>query len=641
MPQLNSLFQPIKVGRLQLKNRIVMASMALGYCPEGRVTERMKDFYAERARGGVGLIVCNISSFPAEGKPRGVAVHKDEYISGLRGLTDAVHAQGAKVAAQLVARPIWAKREGAKPELVGPSDFAPPRGGRPAPPPSPLTIEEIEQIVEEKGEEARRVREAGFDAIELHANVGTCLVSYFISPLTNRRTDRYGGSLENRYRFLLEMLYSARRKAGGDYPIFCRISGADFLDGGNTLEDSRKAAPMLEKAGFSALDVTTGWHEAPVPFFQISVPEGAFVYLAEEIKKVVSIPVIGGTKLPDPVLANQLIADGKVDLVYLARPLIADPELPNKAREGRLDEIRPCFSCGYCFDAVSGDGGVACSINARAGREAEYPVEPAAKPKKVIVVGGGPAGMEAARIASLRGHHVTLVEKRDKLGGNLTVATVPPLKQPDIGKVISYLSRQVELCGVQVKLNQEATPEFIAQSKPDAVIVATGASALIPDIPGVEGKNVVTALDVLTGAKETGERVVIIGGGMIGCETAEFLAEKGNKVTILEMLDRIGNDITPSYRWVVMLRLKKAGIRMESGAKAEEINSQGVRASRSGCSELFQGDTVVLAAGLKSNDQLFRRLQGKVAEVYSIGDCVEPRRITEAIQSGFAVARQI
>jgi NADPH-dependent 2,4-dienoyl-CoA reductase/sulfur reductase-like enzyme len=282
-----------------------------------------------------------------------------------------------------------------------------------------------------------------------------------------------------------------------------------------------------------------------------------------------------------------------------------------------------------------------CALNARAGKEAEYTIKPALKPKKVLVVGGGPAGMEAARVAAQRGHQVILLEKKDRLGGNLNIAAIPPFKKEDICHVIRYFCRQMELRGVEVKLNQQATPELIEQSKPDVVIVATGASAIVPDIPGVKGNNVASALDVLTDDKVTGGKVVIIGGGMIGCETAEFLAEKGKKITILEMLGRIGNDITPSDRWVIMQRLRNAGIRMEARIKAEEITDKGVRASRDNSSEFFEGDTVVLAIGLKSNDELFRKLQGKVPALYSIGDCIEPRRVAEAVESGLKVAREI
>ncbi|MFC2005556.1 FAD-dependent oxidoreductase [Chloroflexota bacterium] len=637
MHQLKSLFEPIKVGEIELKNRIVMAAMGLGYCPEGKMTERMINFCAARAEGGVGLILCNLGDVTA----------RDENIPGLRKFTDAVHAHGAKIGTQLVSSRMWARDKGASPELIAPSDFAPPRGGRPSPDhPRPLTIEEIEQIVEEKGREAQRIREAGFDAIEIHANVGVSLISYFISPLTNLRTDRYGGSLENRYRLLLEVLDSAKKHAGSDFTVMCRISGTDFLEGGYSLEDSKMAAPMLEKAGICALDVTTGWHEAPVPSFQMGVPQGNFIYLAEEVKKVVNIPVIGGTKVVEPALADQFIADGRVDMVYMARPFLADPELPNKAKEGRLDEIRTCFACGYCFDAGiragKEDVSVYCAINAQTGREAEYTIEPTQKPRRVLVVGGGPAGMEAARVAALRGHQVTLVEKEGKLGGMLNIAAIPPSKEEDIGHLTKYFSRQMELRGIDVKLNQEATPEFIGQSKSDVVIVATGASALIPDIPGVNGSNVANALDVLAGARETGERVIIIGGGLVGCETAEFLAEKGKKVTIIEMLRRIGDDIGASYRWVVMQRLRSAGVRMEASIKAEEITGKGVRASREdGSSELFEGDTVVLAAGLKCDDELSRQLEGKVASLYSVGDCVEPHRVAEAVESAFKVAREI
>lgn len=647
MNQLKSLFQPIKVGEIELKNRLVMAAMTLGDWrgSEGQITERIKNFYAERAKGGVGFIITsNLFNSRRQPVKPSMIIDKDECIPGLQELTDVAHAHGVKIACQLEALPVWAMRPGSPEELRGPSDIKLGGGGHAiGQQVTPLTIEEIEQIVEEKGEDARRIREAGFDAIEVTAQCGVCLPSQFISPLTNRRTDRYGGSMENRYRFLLEILASAQRRVGKDYTIMCRISGADFLEGGYALDDTKRAAPMLEKAGFSAIDITAGWHEAPVPFFQMGVKQGAFIYLAEEIKKTVNIPVIGGYKVYDPVFADQLIADGRIDLVYMARPFLADPELPNKAREGRFDEIRTCFACDYCLDTQRQGGGreIGCALNARAGKEAEYSIEPAIKPKKVLVVGGGPAGMEAARVAVQRGHQVTLIEKNSRLGGNLNIAAIPPFKQEDIGHVIRYFCRQMELCGVEVKLNQEATPTFIEQSKSDVVILATGASALVPDITGVGRNNVVNALDVLSGVKGTGENVVIIGGGMVGCETAEFLAEKGKQVTIIEMLGRIGNDITSSDRWVVMQRLRNTGIRMEARMKAEEITDKGVRASRDRSSEFFEGDTVVLAIGLKSNDELFRQLQGKVTSLYSIGDCLKPGRVAEAVESGFQVARDI
>jgi len=324
----------------------------------------------------------------------------------------------------------------------------------------------------------------------------------------------------------------------------------------------------------------------------------------------------------------------------MGRPLFADPELPNKAKEGRFDEIRTCIACNQCFAGIETAEGITCSINYRAGREGDYPIKPAPTPKKVIVVGGGPAGMEAARVAALRGHKVTLIEKADKLGGMLRLAAVPPGKG-EINEFIRYLSVQMEKLGVKVQLKRKTTAKGILRGKPDAVIVATGGTPLIPDIPGVRRRNVVTALDVLSGRKEVGENVVIVGGGLVGCETAEFLAEKGKRVTIIEMLPRIGNDIIAPNRWVTMQRLRGAGVRMETRAKAEEITKTGVRVARDGKSEFFEADTIVLATGLKPDKSLAQELQGKVASLHVIGDCAEPGKIINAVEQGFLAGYKV
>ena len=640
MSQLEKLFEPITVSKMELKNRIVMPAIAPWLGNEGMVTDRFKDFYAERARGGVGLIVIGLVPpiYPGVSLPGGIGVYKDEFIPGLREFADVMHDCGARVAMQISALQSWVKDDGGI-ELVGPSDVTVER--RPdAPRPRPLTIDEIRQVVAAYGEGARRAAEAGFDAVELNAIAGTGLISHFLSAHTNKRTDDYGGDIEKRARVLLECIASVKQKVGEDYPLLCRVSGADFMEGGNTLEDTKVVAPMMEKAGIHAINVSTGWHEAPVPFIQMSVPRANWVYLAEGVKKVVNIPVIGGTRIPDPRLAEQLLAEGRVDLVYIARSLIADPEWPNKTREGRFDEIRPCIACSHCFDGLMTGTGITCSVNARVGKEAEYSIEPTPESKMVFVVGGGPAGMEAARVAARRGHKVTLADNRDQLGGQLLVATLPPHKE-ELLNLISYLAGQMDRLGVNVRLNEEVTSRAVEESQPDVVIVATGATPVIPEIPGANGKNVVTAIDVLTGRQKVGENVILVGGGRVGCETAEFLAEKGKKVTILEMLGRIGADIGPTTRWVMMTRLRGLGVRMERNAKVEEISESGVKVSRDGNSEFFGGDSVVLAVGMKSNHQLAQELQEKVARLHVIGDSAEPGRIKEAIESGFQVALTI
>jgi 2,4-dienoyl-CoA reductase-like NADH-dependent reductase (Old Yellow Enzyme family)/thioredoxin reductase len=640
MGQLTKLFEPIKIGTMEVKNRIVMPAMELGLAADDMVTERFKAFYAERARGGVGLIVVGLAPTLYAGMfpPGGIGIYKDEFIPGLRDFVNLMHQCGAKVAVQISALQLLEKADGSL-EVVGPSNIGVERHAS-APKPRPLTIDEIKRIVASYGEAARRAKEAGFDAVELNAIAGTGLISYFLSGHTNNRTDEYGGNIIKRARMLLESAESVKQKVGDDYPLLCRVSGADFMEGGNTLEDTKMVAPLMEKAGIHAINVSTGWHESPTPFIQMSIPRGNWIYLAEGVKDVVDIPIIGGTRINDPLLAEQILNDDMVDMVYAARALIADPDWPSKAKAGRLDEIRRCTACCACFDTVLEMSSVICSVNARAGRELEFTVEPAKKHKRVFVIGGGPAGMEAARVAAMRGHHVTLADSKDQLGGQLLVAVLPPHKEELTG-LTTYLAGQMNKLCVTVELGQKVDAAFVEKAKPDVVVVATGATPIVPEIPGVNGDNVAMALDVLTGKKEVGNNVVIIGGGMVGCETAEFLVAKGKKVTIVEMLSKIGVDIERANRWVVLARLRQLGIRMEVNAKVEEITGSGVRARRNGNMESFDGDTVVLAAGMKSDNGLAGEIDGKVAEICVIGDSAKPGKIAQAIESAFAVARQL
>ncbi len=640
MRQLKKLFEPIKIGNFEIRNRIVMAPFggAGGFAKDGFVNEEVKAFYRERAKGGAGLIMMGLLS-PIEadmwGLQGSLAIHKDEFIPGLRELTAAIHAEGAKVGVQLSFYGWWAK-EG-KLEEVSPSGviFSRRRDARPS---RPLTLEEIEGIIQDFAEATRRARDAGFDIVEYHASTGA-IIGQFLSPLTNRRTDGYGGDLEARMRFFLEIIDAGRKKVGPDYALTARVSGSDFMEGGHTLEDVKVMAPILERAGLQALDVTTGWHEAPVPFVQMEVPRGAWVYLGEAVKKVVNIPVIGGTRINDPILAEEVIAQDRLDMVYMGRPLLADPELPNKARKGLFEDIRPCIACVHCFSQPS-EFVIECSVNPRAGKELEYTAEPTKVPRRVFVIGRGPGGMEAALVASQRGHKVTLYDRGDTLGGMLLVASLPPHKD-EIPYYIRYLVRQLGKSGAEVRLNTEVTAQNIVDARPDVVIVATGGVPIIPDIPGISGHNVVTAEGVLTGRKAVGDKIIMVGGGLIGCETADFLAERGKDITILEMLHRIGNDIGPANRWPVIQRLRAAQVRMETRARVVEITEKGALVRRDGATELFEGDSVVLAVGMKSEDRLAKELKGKLPELHVIGDAAEPRRIINAVREGFRIACEV
>jgi 2,4-dienoyl-CoA reductase (NADPH2) len=658
---LKKLFEPLQISTLTLPNRILMPALTTFYDFEGG--NRFTDFYVERVRGGVGLIILGAfqSLYPGRAgksgwipdesvKEKGPAkLNHDFYIDRLSKWTDAIHESGGLVAAQVATYGYWAKEGfGTPAEEISPSGvrlegdaFRPGlenltfiRGGR------PLTVDEIHTICDQVGEAALRAKKAGFDAIELQA-LGGNLLSRFLSPVTNRRSDAYGGSLENRARMLLEAIANIKEKLGHTFPLLCRINGEDFIPGGMNLDDYKELAPMLEKAGVHGLDLMPGWYETRRPMNQMCVPRGAFIYLAEGLKQVVRIPVAANIRINDPVVAEQALAQGKADLIAMCSPLIADPELPRKAREGRLEDIRMCTGCCTCWsDLAEKFQPIGCSVNAQVGKEAQLVIAPAKERRKIWIIGGGPGGMETARVAALRGHKVTLFEKQGQLGGQLLYADLPPHKG-EWKYFVQYLSTQIRKLGVDVRLNQEITVKDVENGKPDAVVVATGATPLIPSIPGAQGTKVATAIDVLTGRRRAGRSVVIIGGGSLGCETAEFLAETGTKVTVLEMLPRMGNDIDLWNRWILLDRMTASGIQMETNAKAEEITETGVRASTEGQSRVYSCDTVVLAVGAQAEDALFQALEGRVPALHKVGDCRKPQKVKQAVADGFGVGLKV
>lgn len=644
MVRLTKLFESINVGQVELKNRIVCLAMGTGLTKASEVI----GYYLERAKGGASIVF--VPLFPVDpGLDMGMpGVWDDGFIPVLREMAKSLKAYGALAGAQLfVMNELYTKEKGAPTEMVGPSSIAKPLW----PPPRPLTVDEIESVVERYSEGARRVREAGFDVVEFHFGIGY-LVCMFMSPYFNNRTDDYGGSFEKRMKLPLDIIASAKKKAGEDYTYSCRFSADEFIEGGHTLEDGIRVAQILEKAGIHLLNVQCGWHESPVAMIQMSVPRGAWVYITERIKKVVKTPVVTAYRVNDPVLAEEILVSGKADLIGMARALIADPELPNKAKAGRFEDIRPCTACCYCLDQVHGEihdassslnRPVACAVNAQAGHETkeEYTIEAAKKRKRVAVVGGGPAGMEAARVAALRGHKVTLYEKDNKLGGLLNIATIPPYKE-ELGNLLGYLTRQVKRHGVKVRLGEEFTEATLKRDKPEVVVLATGRTAPAPDIPGIEKDSVVSFTDALTGAKEIGYRVLIVGGGKIGSEVAEFLSRKGKQVTVFEKLPKAIRDIGPTTRYSVMMRLKASSIKMETNARVVRIAENGVEVERNGAREFFKGDTVVLAAGSKPNDKLAKQLEGKTSvPLYRAGDCLEPRWVAEAIDAGFRIGASL
>ncbi|HVP17089.1 MAG TPA: FAD-dependent oxidoreductase [candidate division Zixibacteria bacterium] len=638
---MGKLFEPTKIGTMKLKNRIVMPAMDTNYSSEdGFVTRRLMNYHAERAKGGVGLIIVEGAYVELRGKGsvRQLAVDHDNKISGLKELATAIQANGARATLQLFhgGRQSHSSIIGTQPvsasEVFCRTTQETPRA---------LTVEEIQDVIEAFAEGARRTKAAGFDAVEIHGAHGY-LINQFLSPLTNKRTDEYGGDIKGRTRFLLEILDLSRDKVGSDYPILCRINGDDYIEGGLTLEETKKIAPMLEAVGVDALHVSGGIYDSPVPVTTgpMALPRGNMVHLATAIKKVVNVPVIAVGRINDPELAETILQEGKADLISMGRALLADPELPMKTAGGALSDIRKCTACDECIARLFFNEDIACSVNAALGMEEEYTIRKAKVTKRILVVGGGPAGLEVARVSALRGHSVVLYEKNDRLGGQLNLAVIPPHKE-EMKSVTTYLESQIRKLGVRVVLGEEVNPPLVKKINPETVFIATGSVPTIPEIPGVKEKNVITANDVLAGRASVEERVVVVGGGMIGAETAEFLAEKGRRVTILEMLGRIGADMVPMAISLLYQRLKKLGVAMITNARVEEIAHDGVVYEKDGKKQTVETDSVVLAVGSKPNVSLMSALEGKVSELYAIGNAKKPCNVLEAIHEGSRLAREV
>jgi 2,4-dienoyl-CoA reductase (NADPH2) len=655
------------MGHLELHNRIVMPAIHLCYTPQGFVTNRVVEFYSERAAGGVGLIVvggCPVDEFG--GGPDMIGISRDEFLPGLSRLAETVHEYGIPIAAQLYHAGRYSLSTDIGHQPLAPSAVAS-RLTRETP--REMAKEDIYHTVRNFSDAGRRAQQAGFDAVEISASAGY-LISQFLSPLTNLRQDEYGGDLHNRVRFALEILSAVREAVGADYPIIVRIAGNDFVVGSNTNEEACIFAHQLESGGAHAINVTGGWHETRVPQITMAVPRGAFSYLARGVKEAVSIPVISSNRCSDPVLAERMLRQGVADLIAMGRPLIADPDLPRKALEGRVDEIRPCVACNQgCFDHIFAREPVACLVNPRCGQEVSLKAQSVAKPKRVAVVGGGPAGMQAAVSLSARGHQVTLWEKEERLGGQLNLAAVPPGRE-ELGVLILSLGSQLSREGVKMRLGEEATADSLLQSDPEVVIVATGAKTATPDISGVDGEHVVQAWDVLADKVDVGEHVVVLGGGATGClvalylaqlgtinapilrflvqnqaeswETLERLVWKGTKdVTLVEMLPKFGRDIGLTSRWVVLQDLTRSGVKMVPEAVVTRITSQGVEVTVGDSESHIAADTVVLATGVSPQKSVYDDLLGRVSELYLIGDAKEPRRAFDAILEGFKVGRTI
>ena len=646
MNQYPNLFSPIKIGETTIKNRVFMPPISTNLADKGYVTDALVKHYAARAKGGVGLIVTEVTTVEPTYVylPGDMSIADDSFIPGWKKLTDAVHQYGTKILPQLFHPAYMAFPIPGTPRLIAPS-FVGPYYAKEAP--RPVTVEELYTIIKQFGEAALRVKKAGADGVEIHAAHAHGLLGGFLSPLYNKRTDEYGGDINGRLRLTLEVIREVRKTCGSDFIIDVRISGDEYSDGGLNLNDAIYVSKQLEKAGVDMLHVSGGTtikrgSSIPAPGTKM----GSHSALSAEIKKYVSIPVATVGRITEPWIAEELIANGKADICMIGRANLCEPEFCNKAQAGRIDEIRPCIGCLRCLNGIMFGKRVSCTVNPSFEPENEDTLLPADTKKNVLVIGGGPAGMEAAFVAAKRGHHVVLADKQDALGGTVRIVAVPIAKQ-DLTQLIKYQAHKLEQAGVEVLLNTEITLEVIKEQYADYEIILCGGSTPIVPSFMTEFKDYMTADDVLYGRKFPGRKIVIIGGGSVGCETADYLAPilndrfpRNREIILIEMAHEIMANESGPGRSLLVQRMMGKGIQIICDAKVEKVSNDTIQYSKNGVDyEITDADTLVLAMGYRPNVTLQEQLADAGVAYTVLGDCNKLGNIKDAISAGYEFAR--
>ena len=639
---LEYLFQPFTIKNVTFPNRIVVSAMVTNFCnADGSASERYIAYHEEKAKGGFGMIITEDYAVSVKGKGfRNVAgIWNKELKDSHKKLTERVHKYDSKIIAQIyhAGRQTHQGVTGYPPEAPSP---VPCPANRQIP--HELTKREIQEIIKDFGTCAKRCKEAGFDGIELHGGHGY-LIAEFMSSYSNKRTDYYGGSLTNRMRFVKEVIAEVRKQVGNDFIVGFRISADEMVPGGRTKEDTKTIAIMLEGAGIDFLHISAGVYGSS---YAIAPPQavnhGWLTDFAKEVKELVRIPVITVGRINDPFIADQIIRSGKADFITMARASLCDPHMPEKAKCGDFDSIRYCIGCSQgCMGVLLGDKPIRCALNPLMGREYEFAGRKAITTKKVMVIGGGPAGMQAAITAAEQGHRVQLYEKNDKLGGQYRVAAIPPNKG-ELASFIFWQSHRLQQLGVSVHMEMEVTSEFVKKSDADAIIIATGGTAIVPSIPGVTHANVVVANDILEGKTICGSKAIVIGGGQIGAETALHLAVHRKNVTIVEMTNILAPKETAHPREFLLKAIEDNKINVLLGSQVKEIKEKSiiVKVAAGQVIEL-SADTIILATGMKPVNYLADELKECDKQIITIGDAKEIRQVMDAVSDGFEAAMNL